>query len=154
MMRKRNSQKLVIGILFLSIFLLGLLQNINIAHAQDDSKTIDLPQNFILHELSEHNGTGEQYNSINISLPSSDWNISDIDLEFEDINFTRQVLDVENINRTFHEEIFKETGPITACSVQIKINYPTRIYSIQIHGRAKSRRNEDKVFLQIRGYNQ
>ena len=151
-MRKKNSQKLVIGVLFLSVFFLGFFQNLNISYAQENEETVNLSNNFILNELSEHNSTGESVDSFDISLPSSEWNVTNIDVEFTDINFTRQSFIIEDTYRGYDEAI-KKTD-INARSVQLITSRPTRIFGIKVHGRTQSALPLDDVNISIRGYNQ
>ncbi len=152
-MRKKNSQKLVIGVLFLLVFLLGFFQNLNISYAQEQSEEITLPQNFVLTEISEHNGTEEKVDLINIPLPSSNWNVSDIELEFTDMNFSRQNLTVAEWSAGGFPPLvdIKQTQ---AYAVQINISASTKIYGVQIYGRVYKGNPGDDVKIQIQGYDE
>ncbi len=147
----KKKKGILIGILILSTLLSILTINLKVSYAQDEA--IDLPQNFLLNEISEINGTRQNQDSIDIPLPSSQWNVSDVDLQFTDINFTRQILEVENESGLIDSDFVNKNGN-EGLSVQIKITHNTRIYGAYIYGYVSAEEPGDEVNIQIRGYNQ
>jgi len=147
MLNSINKKLAISSAIVLSILILGLFQNMNFSYAQGNEHIVNLPQNFIINEISEHNGTTVNADSIDITLPSSDWNVSDIDLEFSDINFTRQLLTVTENGGT---EKYAEDDQVLA--VQINVTDTIMLYGVQIYGRVYKYDISDDVKLQIRGY--
>ncbi|TFG26291.1 MAG: hypothetical protein EU532_10115, partial [Promethearchaeota archaeon] len=76
MLYQRKKRNLIVIISFFSVILLILLQNTQIAFA-DENNNLEIDNlNFQMLEYSEDKGTIENINSINISLPSSTWNVT------------------------------------------------------------------------------
>ena len=148
MLNTRNKKLAISSAIVLSILILGLFQSINYSYAQGNEHTVNLPQNFTIDEISEHNGTTVNADSIDINLPSSVWNVSDIELEFSDINFTRQLLTVTE------EELGEKSATVNeALAVLINVSDTIMLYGVQISGWVYKPDPGDVVSIQIRGYN-
>ncbi len=149
-MRKKNSQKLLIGVLFLSVFFLGFFQNLNISYAQEHSETINFSQNFQIDEFSENEGDMENVTSIDIDLGSPRWNVTDIELNFTDIKHIRHIKDIETEDAG--HPLLLDRKP-NGYAVQINISEPTKIFGIQIYGQETHINTTAPIYVQIQGYN-
>jgi len=152
-MRKKNSKKLVIGIFFLSIFFLGLFQNLNISYAQEHSETINFSQSFQIDEFSENSGTQENVTSIDIDLGSSRWNVTDIELNFTNIKLERQTKSIEDSEEGFQYKTINKDHPVknyVGLGVEIYLPVNTTIYGVYIYGYKQL--TTEEVYVQIRDY--
>ena len=70
--------------------------------------------NFVLDEYSKFNNSIQNVNSINITLPSSSWSIQDIELNFTDIKFGKELKIIEDQNYTddYGEVYYKNSGKV------------------------------------------
>ncbi len=150
LIRKRT---IIISVLFLSIFILGFFQNAKISKAQpqynNQNKTLTAPLSFSMYEFSEELESEENATSIDISLPSSSWNLTDIQVNFTDIDFNREVIVIEDEP---DDSNFINQKSIKGIAVQINITEPTILYGVYIYGRAQSPKEGDIVDTQIQGY--
>jgi len=100
-----------------------------------------------MYEFSEELESKENITSIDISLPSPSWNLTDIQINFTDIGFNREIVDIENTHSEDYENL-DLTQP--GLAVQINITDKTTLYGVQIYG--SSENPSDLVEVQIRGY--
>lgn len=149
--KKRKS--VLIFSLVLLVFVLGLFQNpkISLGQPQYNDETLTTPMNFSMIEFSDQIGSNDSISSLNITLPSSSWNVTDIELNFTDIKLGKEVKIVEDqFNRV---EKIKDKK---AWGVQINITEePTLIYGVYIFGYWFNEDDElpsDPIWVEIRGY--
>jgi hypothetical protein len=139
-------KKLALIVTILSFFTLVIL--INNGYALDNN---EIPQsvdvNFKFFENSMKQGYFQNANSIEVELPSSSWNIKDVEINFSDINYDNEIKVIEN-NRTNNVIIDKFHH---GYGIQIQILDPTIIYGVNIYGKNKSAQ-PGQVFIQINGY--
>ena len=105
-MKTRKYKIRIITILFVTIFFLIFFSNLGISFADTDNNDLTVENlEFQFLEYSDDIGKTENISSIEIELPSSTWNVTDIELNFTNIAYySREVKTVEdNYNK---EDIF------------------------------------------------
>ena len=149
---KKRKSVLIFSLVFL-VFVLGLFQQPKTSYAQlqydNNEKTLTVPLQFLMYEFSEDTESKENITSIDISLPSSAWNLTDIQINFTDIDFNREIRDIETEETTSYRVIDKST--YSGHAVQINLTENTTIYGVQIYGKAYNP-VVDQVKVQIQGY--
>ncbi len=111
--------------------------------------------NFVLDEYSKFNETAQNVNSFNITLPSSSWSIQDIELNFTDIKFGKELIIVEDQNYTgIYDRVHFQNGGDRnhGLGIQIKLTEHTTIYGVDLYGKKDDRINPTIINVQIRGY--
>ncbi len=83
-----------------------------------------------------------------MNLPSSNWNVTDIELNFTDIKQEREIKIIEH-NATDFETL---SSSIRALGVQINISEPTTIFGVYIFGAVTSDFETESIYVQINGY--
>jgi len=152
-MKKLNKKRtIIISVLFLSIFILGFFQNAKISKAQPQysSGNITIQSNFSILETSDESSDKLNANSINITLPSSTWNITDFEINFTSIKMGSEINEVESEISADTDNILLDKGK-KAYATQINITEPTRIFSVEIYGEYLTKSDND-ITVEIRGY--
>ena len=109
---------------------------------------------FEMNEYSKFNETDQNVNSINITLPSSSWFIQDVELNFTEIKFGKEVKTIESQNYTgFYDRVYYQQNSdwFHGLGLQIKLTEPTTIYGVDLYG-DKEKDNPKVINVQIRGY--
>ena len=146
------NKKKISFLLFLSLFILAFLQNITISYgANDNNRSLTIYSTFQMTEFSEIQGNKEYQDSINISLSSS-WNMNNIELNFTDLEFRREIVDIESNHSSFSDLLSKNN--YKALAVQINITEPTIIYSVYLHGNELNPATTINISVQINGYDE
>jgi hypothetical protein len=146
--------KLVVVFTILSLFTSLLFIKVGYSLNDDISLLIDIKPplivnfNFKMFQTSVKQGSFQNANSIYIELPSSTWNIKDVEINFTDIKFDVETKVVED-NST---DLLLISKANYGYGVQIKIIDPTIIYGVQIYGNNYSTQSA-LVYVQINGYN-
>ncbi len=151
-MEKSNSKsKKIIGIILISFFLLFLffINNfINFSNAQINGEPFSINLNF---EMTEYANLEENINnvsSIEIQLDSSKWDITDIELNFTNIEFKREIKNIES-NSVHSRELDKGDK---AYAIEINITEPTDVFRVQIYGYESRPAISTTITVQINGY--
>ena len=148
-----KNRAFIIGIFFLTIIILGLTQNTKFSYAQPqydkENRILIVPSNFLITEFSEDCNSGENLTSIDLSLPSPTWNLTDIEVNFTDIEFKREIKTIED---GIDAANYIDKLTIRGLAVQINISAPTIVYGIQIYGSAIIPQPADIVNIQLQGY--
>ena len=149
----RKTKVLIIINMILLVFLLGLNLRLNNANAQSNGDSLTIPINFSTLEFGEKNGTNENVGSIDIGIPSSSWNLTDIQLNFTDINLGREIKTIEGKEYGYDDEIYNKNPASKrfGLGVQIILTEATKIYGVYIHG-SKSSGTTELIDVQLRGY--
>ena len=85
--------------LFIFIFLaIGLIQFISFSYAQDNGESEIFDSNFEIIEISEKSETILNQKSINLEFPSSEWSVSNIELNFTNIEIEKELIEVETVD--------------------------------------------------------
>jgi hypothetical protein len=136
--------------IFLSLFL-----RIGVITANGIGPSQRFNTNFVLDEYSKFNETDQNVNSINITLPSSSWSIQDIELNFTDIKFGKELIIVEDQNYTSdYDRVYYQNDGLRnqGLGIQIKLTEPTTIYGVDLYGEKDDRANPTIINVTIRGY--
>jgi len=129
------------------ILLISVLQNIDTFVIGTDNHTINFSQHFEIHEYTDGVNNQTNVNSISIDLPSSSWNVTEIELNFTNIKLGRETVIIEDGG-----ESFKTVSKDKHCwAVQINITEPTTIFAVDIYGYMENPQDE-QIFIHINGY--
>ena len=144
-----------ISLVSIALFIfLSLFSRIDVIAANGIGPSQSFNTNFVLEEYSKFNNSIQNANSINITLPSSSWHIQDIELNFTDIKFGKELKIIEAQNYTgISREIYTQ-GPgdwNRGLGIQIRLTEPTTIYGVDLYGE-KVERGDTIIEVQIRGY--
>ena len=123
--------------------------NLDYVNAQSSDKYIIVEKEFQLTECSEHAGENINVDSINITMPSSKWNITTLEANFTDIKLGKEVHTVEEEATTFLK-IYKG---LKGYGVQLNITEDILLFGVYIFGYLQYTSKSD-VWVQIRGYNE
>ncbi|MFX1411801.1 MAG: hypothetical protein ACFFA6_15755, partial [Promethearchaeota archaeon] len=143
-------------LIVLSLFTV-IFQNSNVVSSNGSDHSLDINMNFEMVETSINQGSYENVDSIDIELPSSTWNIEDMELNFTNINDLGIEIDIiENksysgiYHRIYYQNInIKQQG----LAVQIHLNESETLYGVYLYGRRESTPTPKAIQVQIRGYN-
>ena len=149
-MRRQIHIKFTIGIFITLIFILGFLQNIHFSSAQSNGETLTLLSSFEMMEFSEKTESNKSISSIEISLPSETWNITNLELNFSDIRLGKEIKTIEDKGG---EQDIKTISwrDYRGFAVQINITVPTIIFGVYLSGYVLG---DPKLplYVQIQGY--
>lgn len=153
-MKNLRKKRICIALsLLLSIVILVLFQNTktSLAQPQYKNETLTINSSFPMLEYSDDIGIKENVNSINLTLPSSTWNVTDIEVNFTSIKLGKETKVIEDGGTTYREISWKDE---LGYGVQINITEPTTLFGIYINGFIQLDNNAQPtidVFVQIRG---
>ena len=133
--------------LILSSFIIGFTEVGGGSYVQSHDNTIQLENLFQFTELANDIDNEENLTNINYILPSSDWNITGVNLNFTDIRLGRETLLVEENGSSF-KQINKFVG---GYGVQLNITEETILFGVEIYGYIEGNPFSD-VFVEIRAY--
>ncbi|MHA1380917.1 MAG: hypothetical protein ACTSRG_21330 [Candidatus Helarchaeota archaeon] len=122
-----------------------LTNNYLLSINQYDSR--NFTQQFELTAHTEKNGGLNNVTSINISVPSADWNLTRIEINFSKIecNKLTKVIEDEFSNTPF---VYKNRKRI---AIQMNLTEASKIYSVSIYGQALNP-TADLAYIEIDGY--
>ena len=142
-------KELTIILTILGFFTLFLFVDTSYASNGNDPPLI-VNFNFKMFQTSVKQGSFQNANSMYIELPSSNWNIKDVEINFTDIEFDIETKVIEdNSPNNTTRLISKQTN--YCYGVQIEILDPTIIYGVQIYGYNESTQPAS-VYVQVNGY--
>ena len=147
-MTKKNQLFPIISIFLISFFIVSLFQFVGFSHAQSNDKTINIPTKFQMTEISENINSTDSISSINIPLPSENWNITNIQLNFSDIKMGKEIRTVEEKGKSLHTIDAKDK---LGYGVEINITEATSIFGVHIYGYLTDN-PVTPVYVQIQGY--
>ncbi|MFW9877056.1 MAG: hypothetical protein ACFFG0_28535, partial [Candidatus Thorarchaeota archaeon] len=148
-MKKNN---IVITFLVLLFFSLILFHYIYISHAMDSGDSLLVPLKYQIFECSDQKGTINNISTIDIDLPSSTWSITDIEMNFTNIDYFMS--GIETIEDTpTNDDFFLNKHDVEGLGVQIKLNDTTTISGVYLNIKTISNHTLDDVDIKIRGYN-
>ncbi|MHA1883921.1 MAG: hypothetical protein ACW96S_02620, partial [Promethearchaeota archaeon] len=115
----------LINLFILSILIFNLFNFISFSTAQIDDEGLTIYSNFDFIEFGEQEGQILNTSTLEFTVPSDTWNLTNIELNFTDITFKRNIYGVE-------DEVRGPTKPLDkqekAYAVQINVTEPTEIY--------------------------
>jgi hypothetical protein len=142
------NKNFIISTLIFSI----LFFNFKITFAADNNRSLRIPLNFEVNEFSDNKDTLNNVSTIDIELPSSTWNLKDMEFNFTNIKYHKRV--IKTIEDTpNNDNLFLDKHTIEGLAVQIKLNHTTTISGAYINIRTLANHTLDEVNVQIRGYN-
>ncbi len=145
-----------IGAMSIVLFMfLILFIKVDFITANGTGPPVTFNTNIEMIEYSKFNETDQNVNSIDITLPSSSWSIQDIELNFTDIKFGKELIVIEDQNYTgVYQRLYLQNGGDwnKGLGIQIKLTEPTTIFGVDIYGVKKLMTNPKIINLQIRGY--
>ena len=150
-MLKKTKTLIIINITLL-VFLLGLNLHPNNVSAQSNGDSLTIPTNFTLLELGETTGKNENVSSIDISIPTSSWNLNEIQLNFTNIKLGKETKTIEDTSFGVYT-IYRQnpTFRVHGYGIQINLTEPTTLYGVELLG-SKGPLTTELIQIQIRGY--
>ena len=143
-------KKRILVILLLEVFIIGLVQGINYAYAEENLESLTISSDFQMIEFSEAYGTKENSTSVIINLSSPNWTITEIDINFTDIRMYSEIVVIEE-EATGFETLRGNYYEILG--MQLNITEPTIIYSVDIFGyKAIKTASPSPVYVRIEGW--
>ncbi|MFX1273604.1 MAG: hypothetical protein ACFFBP_11550 [Promethearchaeota archaeon] len=147
----RKNKSIAIFIFFLLILCLILFSNVRISYALDSSDSLIVDLNFLTHEFSDKKETMNNVSAINIELPSSTWNITQLEINFTNIEYySRELKTIEDYPNS--DEFFVDKQNTEGIGVQISINEITTIYGAYLNLKILDIHMHDELYVRIRGY--
>ena len=150
MLKVRKKRSTIVTLSMLSVLLLFLFLNVGISFANEENKHLEVKNlNFQMIEFSDDKGKMENISKIEIELPSSTWNVTDIELNFSNIiYYERETKIIEEIPSG--SKILEQNG-LQELGVQIKLNDTTTIIGVYIKIDIDLQ-SKDILYIQICGY--
>jgi len=147
-----------IGAISIVLFMfLILFLKVDFITANGTGPPLTFNTNIEMNEYSKFNETDQNVNSFNITLPSSSWSIQDIELNFTDIKFGKELKIIEDQVYKFpiisNDSVYYQNGGdrIQGLGIQMKLTEPTTIFGVDLYG-VKEESDPVIIEIQIRGY--
>jgi len=144
-----------VGFVLIALFMfLSFFSKIDFITADGIGPVQRFNTNLVFSEFSIFNNEIKNANSINISLPSSSWSIQDVELNFTDIKFGKELKIIEDqIYVGDYDRIYYQHNGLRTqgLGIQIKLTEPTTIYGVELYG-DKIELGTTIIEVQIRGY--
>ncbi|MFX0003909.1 MAG: hypothetical protein ACFE9C_00525 [Candidatus Hodarchaeota archaeon] len=150
-MKSRFDRKLIkIILILLSISIINIIALTQFSYAQGNGHTLNPHSEFSITEFSEYSSYNESISSIDISLPSTSWNITDIEMNFTDIKLGKEIKTIEDSS----DGSYKITigNAIKGWGVQVNITEPTILFGAYIFGYRSIHTPSIPVNFQLTGY--
>jgi hypothetical protein len=138
--------------LFCTLFISFNTQIINVK-AQEHDLVINLNNYFELIQSSNMQGSNSSVNSINVDLPTTEWNITKIELDFTNLTFEQETITIED-TPTAYDRVYYQNVNLNnyGLATQIRLSHPETIYGVLLYGN-KTLTTVQNIQVQIRGYN-
>jgi len=134
----------------LVVFVTGIVQGINYSYAQENGESLVISSNFQMIEFSEDYGVKENSTLVNIDLPSPNWTLTEIDINFTSIKMNSEIKVIEE-EATGFETLRGDYSEILG--MQINIIEHMIIYSVHIFGYKKIKSGSSSpVYVRIEGW--
>jgi len=146
--------KVLIFVNFFSlIFILGLIFNMNNVVAQNSGDSLVIPTNFTMIEHGENTGIKENLSTIDIEIPSTSWNLNEIQLNFTNIKLGQETKTIEDEFYGMYKRIYRKNPPsrVHGYGIQINLTEPTILYGVELYG-YRSPSTIESIQVQIRGF--
>jgi len=154
-MKTKNLLKRGFAFLILLSLFIVLFQNLDVVSSNGNEHSLNINLNFEMVENSINQGFYDNVDSIDIELPSSSWNIEDIELNFtnvKDLGTEIESIENKNYSEIYHEIYYKNpTFNQRGLAVQIQLNESETLSGVYIYGQ-KDIHNPKIIQVQIRGY--
>jgi hypothetical protein len=151
--RGLNKKRIVGSVLiFFLLFLIVDTKFIGVL-AQEHDLILNLNNNFEMTQFSTMEGSNLSVSNIEIELPTTEWDITKVDLEFTNLTFQKEIIVVEDTPVDYETVYFQNTNfNNRGLATQIRLKNPEIIYGFFIYGNKFSGTTQN-IQLQIRGYN-
>ncbi|MFX1317484.1 MAG: hypothetical protein ACFE9T_16600, partial [Promethearchaeota archaeon] len=149
MRKEYKSRNFVLGLIFISFFLLSLSSSVKFSYAQDNGDTLNLSSKFNLIELADNINTSKSISSLEFPLPSTSWNITNIEMNFTDIKLGKEIKDIEVEGKSISTIDSRDK---LGYGVELNITEPTTLFGVYIYGYLIGT-PVLPVYVQIQGYN-
>ncbi|MBY9012733.1 MAG: hypothetical protein KGD70_10200 [Candidatus Lokiarchaeota archaeon] len=147
-MKNKIKTFISINLLILSVLIACSIQ-FDIVYAQSNGDSLTLDVDYSIHEFSNFSTIQTNTNDINISLPSTKWNITNIKLNITDIKLGEELKSIEEGGSSF-KSIYKS---VKGYGVQLNITEDITLLEVQIYGYLEMT-TISSVYVQINGYDQ
>ena len=114
---------------------------------QTNGDSLLITNTFSLTEYANYKGENQNVDQINITLPSSKWQVKDMELNFTDINLGEEVVSIEE-GATSSKSIYKG---VDGYGVQLNITQDILLLGVYIYGYIELT-PISPVYIQINGY--
>ncbi|MFW9939177.1 MAG: hypothetical protein ACFFD5_16145 [Candidatus Thorarchaeota archaeon] len=142
-------------LVLISISIILAIVSIEVVQSSDNNEvSLNIKTDFQMNETSVIQGDFENLNSIDIDLPSSSWNLNDIELNFTEIEFEPDLVTIEdNYTHNTYKWIYNKNPAqnLFGLAVQIELSEPSIIYGLYIYG-YNYLEHPGSPQIQIRGY--
>lgn len=140
------------GILISFIIILQIIFFVAPINAQDQNPTLEINNSFDFIELAEDKGQEFNKTELNFNLPHSDWNLTQLQLNFTNIKMDSEIITFEEEeDATDFERIRRSRDEI--CGMQLNITEPTIIFGVEIYGYKYERSSSPgPVYVRIEGW--
>ncbi|MFW9968886.1 MAG: hypothetical protein ACFFDF_01715 [Candidatus Odinarchaeota archaeon] len=137
-------------LILLSISLFSILSFAKISYAQINGNTLNPHSEFKIIEFSEEFINNESVSSIDIPLPSTSWNVTNIEMNITDIKLGKEIKTIEDST----DGSYKITlgNAIKGWGVQLNITEPTILFGVYILGYRSINPPVAPVYFQLTGY--
>ena len=147
-MKNKIKTFISINLLILSV-LIACSNQFDIGYAQLNGDSLIIDANYSLHEFSDFSTIQTNTNHINVSLPSTNWNITNLELNFTDIKLGEEVHSIEEGGSGFKSITKSAKG----YGVQLNITDDITLLGVYIYGYLELT-PISPVYVQINGYDQ
>ena len=134
--------------LFLLAFTLGFFSQIEYSNAQLEGESLTINKSFQFLEYSQKIGDVINSNSINITIPSSTWNLTSLEVNFTEVKLDQDIITIEEGNDDF-EKIYKT---YEAWAIQLNITEDITLFGVYIYGFKTLLDPINPVYVEINGY--
>ena len=148
-MKNKIKTFISINLLILSV-LIACNNQFDVGYAQLNGDSLTLDVNYSLHEFSNFSTIQTNTNNINVSLPSTKWNITNLELNITDIKLGEELKSIEE-GASGSKSIYKGTK---GYGVQLNITEDITLLGVQIKGILDPVGDIPPVYVQINGYDQ
>ncbi|MHA1671964.1 MAG: hypothetical protein ACTSV5_15545 [Promethearchaeota archaeon] len=148
MITKQIRLTFFLSILIMFNILLIMSFNLDHVNAQSSDNYIIVEKEFQLTEFSEHVGENINVDTINVTMPSSRWNITSLEANFTNIKLGKEVYTVEEEGNSF-KTIDKS---IDGYGVQLNITEDVLLFGVYFYGYLPTTERFSDVWVQIKGY--
>ncbi len=147
-MKRKIKTLISINLLILSV-LIASSNHLETSYAQSNGDSLMIDVNYSLHEFSNFSSLQTNTNQVNISLPSTKWNITDLELNFTDIKLGEEVLSIEEEWSNVKSIDKSQEG----YGVQLNITEDITLLGVYIFVWLE-KETVSPVYVQINGYDQ
>ena len=120
--------------------------------ANPNNNSSKIPLNFSISEFSDKKGSIDNISSIGIGLPSSTWQVTQIELNFSNIEYYMRAINTIEAISTGNNLFLYKHG-LKGLGVQIILNTSTVIYGAYVKLNISQPHPMDNISIQILGYN-